>query len=70
MASRPEVVFEGVDFGEGPRWHDGRLWFSDFYAHRVSLARRRTATSGSRSSSTTSRAVSGGCRRATCSSWR
>jgi len=21
----------GVDFGEGPRWHDGRLWYSDFY---------------------------------------
>ena len=20
---------------EGPRWHDGRLWFSDFYTHRV-----------------------------------
>jgi sugar lactone lactonase YvrE len=22
-------------FGEGPRWHDGRLWFSDFYDHAV-----------------------------------
>ncbi len=21
---------EGLYFGEGPRWHDGRLWFSDF----------------------------------------
>ena len=21
--------------GEGPRWHDGRLWFSDFHAHAV-----------------------------------
>jgi len=20
---------DGVDFGEGPRWHDGRLWYSD-----------------------------------------
>jgi sugar lactone lactonase YvrE len=25
----------GLYFGEGPRWHDGRLWFSDFYAHAV-----------------------------------
>jgi sugar lactone lactonase YvrE len=25
----------GIWFGEGPRWHDGRLWFSDFYAHAV-----------------------------------
>lgn len=22
-------------FPEGPRWHDGRLWFSEMYAHRV-----------------------------------
>lgn len=32
----PEVFAEGLDFGEGPRWHDGRLWVSDFFAHRVS----------------------------------
>lgn len=25
----------GLHFGEGPRWRDGRLWFSDFYAHAV-----------------------------------
>jgi sugar lactone lactonase YvrE len=31
-----EVLVEGIDFGEGPRWHGGRLWFSDFYQHRVS----------------------------------
>ncbi|MEM9466863.1 MAG: SMP-30/gluconolactonase/LRE family protein [Actinomycetota bacterium] len=29
------VVHTGVDFGEGPRWHDGRLWFSDFYRRGV-----------------------------------
>ena len=22
-------------FCEGPRWHDGRFWFSDFYAHEI-----------------------------------
>lgn len=25
----------GLYFGEGPRWHEGRLWFSDFYDHAV-----------------------------------
>jgi sugar lactone lactonase YvrE len=29
------VVREGLYFGEGPRWHDGRLWYSDFYDHAV-----------------------------------
>lgn len=29
------VVAEGLYFGEGPRWHEGRLWFSDFYDHAV-----------------------------------
>jgi sugar lactone lactonase YvrE len=28
-------VAEAIYFGEGPRWHNGRLWFSDFYAHEV-----------------------------------
>ena len=29
------VLADGIYFGEGPRWHDDRLWFSDFYAHAV-----------------------------------
>jgi sugar lactone lactonase YvrE len=29
------VVLGGIGFGEGPRWHDGRLWFSDMGAARV-----------------------------------
>ena len=29
------ILLERLHFGEGPRWHDGRLWFSDFYAHAV-----------------------------------
>jgi sugar lactone lactonase YvrE len=28
-------LLDGLTFTEGPRWHDGRLWFSDFYTHRV-----------------------------------
>lgn len=33
MKSR--VLTEGIHFGEGPRWHLDRLWFSDFYDHAV-----------------------------------
>ncbi len=32
---QPEVLLEGVVFGETPRWHDGRLWFSDWGAGQV-----------------------------------
>src|SRR3954453_1603766 len=31
----PDVLMEGVVFGESPRWHDGRLWFSDWGANQV-----------------------------------
>src|SRR5258708_4088559 len=30
-----KILLDGLTFPEGPRWHDGRLWFSDFYTHRV-----------------------------------
>lgn len=30
-----ETLTDGLTFPEGPRWHRGRLWFSDFYSHRV-----------------------------------
>jgi len=33
--SATEIFFEGLFFGEGPRWRDGRLWLSDFHAHTV-----------------------------------
>jgi sugar lactone lactonase YvrE len=26
----PHVLMEGIAFGEQPRWHQGRLWFSDW----------------------------------------
>ena len=38
ILERPEPFVGGIDFGEGPRWHDGRLWFSDFYQHAVKAA--------------------------------
>ncbi|HEV3226703.1 MAG TPA: SMP-30/gluconolactonase/LRE family protein [Acidimicrobiales bacterium] len=33
--TEPEVVVGGLAFGEGPRWHDGRVWFSDMHDHAV-----------------------------------
>jgi sugar lactone lactonase YvrE len=33
--SGPQVLIEGVAFGESPRWHDGRLWFSDWGSREV-----------------------------------
>lgn len=30
-----DVVVDKLTFPEGPRWHDSKLWFSDFYSHRV-----------------------------------
>lgn len=35
MSREVKLLADGIYFGEGPRWHDGRLWFSDFYAHAV-----------------------------------
>ncbi len=35
MARSVRVLYEGLAFGEGPRWHDGRLWLSDFFGHHV-----------------------------------
>jgi sugar lactone lactonase YvrE len=29
------VLHDGIYFGEGPRWHENRLWYSDFYDHAV-----------------------------------
>ena len=32
------VLVDGLTFPEAPRWRDGKLWFSDFYSHRVLVA--------------------------------
>ena len=29
------LLVDGLAFGEGPRWHDGKLVLSDMHAHRV-----------------------------------
>src|SRR5258708_35096355 len=35
VVNAPEVLMEGVVFGESPRWHDVQLWFSDWGANQV-----------------------------------
>lgn len=34
-AFKTEVLADGFEFLEGPRWRDGRLWVSDFFAGQV-----------------------------------
>ena len=37
MADRQfRTVLEGGSYFEGPRWHEGSWWVSDFYRHTVS----------------------------------
>lgn len=31
----PRILLTGIALGESPRWHDGRLWFSDWGAQEV-----------------------------------
>jgi sugar lactone lactonase YvrE len=35
MVRETSVLLDGLIFPEGPRWHDGRLWFSDMHAQCV-----------------------------------
>jgi sugar lactone lactonase YvrE len=35
MTPRPRVLLDGLLFPEGPRWHEGKLWFSDMHAGKV-----------------------------------
>src|SRR6476660_7559534 len=35
VAAQPRVVMDGLAFPESPRWHEGRLWFSDWGADQV-----------------------------------
>ena len=33
--SHPQTLMTGISFGESPRWHAGRLWFSDWGTQEV-----------------------------------
>ena len=35
MTREPRLILDGLVFPEGPRWYEGRLWFSDMHAHEV-----------------------------------
>ena len=37
MQTSPQLqpVIDGLAFAEAPRWHGGKLWFSDMYTHAV-----------------------------------
>jgi sugar lactone lactonase YvrE len=35
MAATPKVLLDGLRFPEGPRWHDGALYFSDMHGRAV-----------------------------------
>lgn len=35
ITTPPEVLHDGLAFGEGPRFRDGTLYFSDMHAHQV-----------------------------------
>jgi sugar lactone lactonase YvrE len=39
MGDTPRTLIDGRTFVESPRWHEGRIWFSELYAHRVMSAR-------------------------------
>lgn len=39
MTDSAATVVSGFAFLEAPRWHDGRIWFSDFYTFQVLSAR-------------------------------
>ena len=34
-SDKATLIADGLAFAEAPRWHDGMLWFSDFYTHQV-----------------------------------
>ncbi len=34
MTAGETTIASGFGFLEAPRWHDDRIWFSDFYTHR------------------------------------
>ena len=47
MSRKLDTILDGLAFGEGPRWREGELYFSDMHAHEVvavtPAGKRRTA---------------------------
>ncbi len=38
MAQQTNVLVRGLGMGESPRWHDGRLWFSDWGSNEIVMS--------------------------------
>jgi len=38
MTGKTTILVEGLGFPEGPRWHENKLWFSDFRTGKVMTA--------------------------------
>jgi hypothetical protein len=32
---KPQILLIGLSFGESPRWHEGRLWISDWGTQEI-----------------------------------
>ena len=64
------TLVEGGAYFEGPRWHDGRWWVSDFYRHAVLAIDPDGNRGDGRWRSRASRPGSAGCPTARCSSSR
>ena len=35
MSNDLKLLVDNLHFSEGPRWHDGKFWYSDFYQKAV-----------------------------------
>ncbi len=35
MTAQTRILADNLRFTEGPRWRDGKLWFSDFFSYKV-----------------------------------
>ena len=65
-----QTLLTGISFGEPPRWHDGRLWFSDWGAQEVIAVDLDGESEVVARVRRRSRSVSTGCPTGVCSSSR
>ena len=46
MTMTPRVLLDGLAIPESPRWHDGRLWFSNWGTRQIVAVDLNTGASG------------------------
>ncbi len=66
MTAAPTTVASGFAFLEAPRWHEDRIWFSDFYTHQV-LSAREDGSDLRTEAAVPQQPASAGCPTAGCS---